>query len=146
MLCPCSPTRIPISREGCGRSSRPSLSTGKRLSIVCLSVGSARLIATCVSFTLRLLYLSVFPFTAVGMAVLIGAGTAVLALLGRRGDIVTAGITTAVVMVVAAMSPEDAWHQPLLRLAGTVVGIAVGVAGQWAGSSLFSKLVGEQTR
>jgi hypothetical protein len=31
-------------------------------------------------------------------------------------------------MVVAAMSPVDAWHQPLLRLADTVVGIAIGVA------------------
>jgi uncharacterized membrane protein YccC len=64
------------------------------------------------------------------MAALIGIGTLAMALLGRRDDIVTTGITTAVVMVVAAMSPEDAWHQPLLRLADTIVGIAVGVA--WA--------------
>jgi uncharacterized membrane protein YccC len=90
-----------------------------------LSAGIARLIATCVSFALCLLYLLLFPFTPVGMAALIAIGTLVLALLGRRDDIITAGITTVVVMVVAAMSPADAWQQPLLRLADTVVGIAV---------------------
>src|ERR1700740_2163027 len=54
-----------------------------------ISAGSARLIATCVSFTLCLLYLLVFPFQPVGMAVLIGLGTVAMALLGRRDDIVT---------------------------------------------------------
>jgi uncharacterized membrane protein YgaE (UPF0421/DUF939 family) len=108
-----------------------------------LSAGIARLIATCVSFALCLLYLSLFLFTPVGMAALIGIGTLAMALLGRRDDIITAGITTAVVMVVAAMSPEDAWHQPLLRLADTVVGIIVGVAFRWVGLSLFHALRGE---
>jgi uncharacterized membrane protein YgaE (UPF0421/DUF939 family) len=107
-----------------------------------LSAGIARLVATCVSFALCLLYLSLFPFTPVGMAALIGIGTVIMALLGRRDDIVTAGITTAVVMVVAAMSPEDAWHQPLLRLADTVVGISVGVVCKWLGSFWFNKLTG----
>jgi len=109
-----------------------------------LSAGAARLIATCVSFALCLLYLLLFPFTPVGMAALIGIGTVVIALLGRRDDIVTVGITTVVVMVVAAMSPADAWQQPLLRLADTMVGITVGVACKWAGSFLFYKYIGEQ--
>ncbi len=39
-----------------------------------LSAGIARLIATCVSFALCLLYLSLFPFTPVGMAALIAIG------------------------------------------------------------------------
>jgi uncharacterized membrane protein YccC len=108
-----------------------------------LSAGFARLVATCVSFALCLFYLLLFPFTPVGMAVLIGIGTVAMALLGRRDDIVTARITTAVVMVVAAMSPEDAWQQPLLRLADTVVGIAIGVACKWSSSFLFHK-IGEQ--
>jgi uncharacterized membrane protein YccC len=56
-----------------------------------LSAGIARLIATCVSFALCLLYLLLFPFTPVGMAALIAIGTLVLALLGRRDDIITAG-------------------------------------------------------
>src|ERR1700682_465931 len=99
-----------------------------------LSAGIARLVATCVSFALCLLYLSLFPFRPVGMAALIGLGSVAMVLLGRRDDIVKTGITTAVVMVVAAMSPEGAWHQPLLRLADTVVGIAIGVACKWAGS------------
>jgi uncharacterized membrane protein YgaE (UPF0421/DUF939 family) len=48
-------------------------------------------------------------------------------LLDRREDIITTGITTTVVMVVAAMSPKDAWQQPFLRLIDTVVGIGVGI-------------------
>jgi uncharacterized membrane protein YccC len=107
------------------------------------SAGMARLIATCVSFALCLLYLLVFPFTTLGMAALLGIGTVVMMLLNRRGDIVTTGITTAVVMVVAAISPLNAWHQPLLRLIDTVVGIAVGVACKWIASSVFRKLPGK---
>jgi uncharacterized membrane protein YgaE (UPF0421/DUF939 family) len=109
-----------------------------------LSAGIARLIATCVSFALCLLYLLLFPFTPVGMAVLIAIGTMVMALLGRRDDIVTVGITTVVVMVVAAMSPVDAWQQPVLRLADTIVGVAVGVACKCVVSFLFSKSFGGQ--
>ena len=102
-----------------------------------LSAGLARFIATCVSFALCLLYLLLFPFQVWGMAVLIGVGTVVMMLLGRREDIVTTGITTAVVMVVAAMSPRDAWQQPLLRLIDTIVGIAVGVGSIRIASFLF---------
>jgi len=103
-----------------------------------LSAGTARLIATCVSFALCLPYLLIFAFMPVGLAALLGIGTLVMALLDRREDIVTTGITTAVVMVVAAMSPNDAWQQPLLRLIDTVVGIALGVAFKWIGSYLFN--------
>jgi hypothetical protein len=59
-------------------------------------------------------------------------------LLDRRDDNITTAITTIVVMVVAIISPVDAWHQPLLRLFDTVVGIGVGVACKWA-SSLAAK-------
>ena len=102
-----------------------------------ISAGLARFIATCVSFALCLLYLLLFPFQVVGMAVLIGVGTVVMMLLGRREDIVTTGITTAVVMIVAAMSPRDAWQQPLLRLVDSVVGIAVGIGSMRIASFLF---------
>jgi uncharacterized membrane protein YgaE (UPF0421/DUF939 family) len=47
-----------------------------------LSAGIGRLIATCVSFALCLLYLLIFPFTPVGMAALIGIGTVAIMLLG----------------------------------------------------------------
>jgi uncharacterized membrane protein YgaE (UPF0421/DUF939 family) len=111
-----------------------------------LTSGISRLIATCVSFALCLPYLWLFPFTPVGMAVLLGIGTVVMTLLDRRDDIITTGITTAVVMVVAAISPADAWHQPLLRLVDTLVGIAVGIAGKWIGSFLFYNFTGERAR
>jgi uncharacterized membrane protein YccC len=102
-----------------------------------LSAGIARLVATCVSFALCLPYLLLFPFTPVGLATLLGIGLLVLELLGRRDDIVTTGITTTVVMVVAAMSPKTAWQQPLLRLFDTLVGIVLGVLCKWIGSYLF---------
>ena len=86
------------------------------------------------------------PFHAAGLAALLGAGTLILMALDRRDDIVTTGITTTVVMVVAALSPQDAWHQPLLRLADTVVGIAIGVAGKWIGSFLYFRSVGKPAR
>ena len=73
-----------------------------------------------------------------GLAALLGIGTLIMAVLGRRDDIVTTGITTAVVMVVAAMSPQNAWQQPLLRLVDTVVGIGLGVTFKWIGSYLFN--------
>jgi uncharacterized membrane protein YccC len=108
-----------------------------------VSAGLARLIATCVSFALCLLYLLLFPFQPVGMAALIGLGTVVMMLLGRREDILTTAITTAVVMVVAGMSPQAAWQQPLLRLVDTIVGIAIGIGCMRIGSFLF---VRKQTR
>ena len=111
-----------------------------------LAAGVSRLIATCVSFALCLAYLLVLPFHPAGLAALLGAGTLILMALGRRDDIVTTGITTTVVMVVAAMSPQDAWHQPLLRLADTVVGIAIGVACKWIGSFLYFRCVGKPAR
>ena len=80
------------------------------------------------------------------MAVLIGMGTLAMMLLDRRDDIVTIGITTVVVMVVASISPLDAWHQPLLRLVDTVVGVGVGVACKWAASLLYFRFVGEPVR
>jgi len=108
-----------------------------------LTAGIGRLIATCVSVALCLAYLLMFPFTGWGMAVVIGLGTLVLIALGRKEDIMTAGITTAVVMVVAGMSPGDAWPQPILRFFDSVVGIAVGVAGKWFFSYLFARVTGQ---
>ena len=111
-----------------------------------LAAGISRLIATGVSFALCLAYLLILPFHPAGLAALLGAGTLIMMALGRRDDIVTTGITTTVVMVVAAMSPQDAWHQPLLRLADTVVGIAVGVVCKWIGSYLYYRCVGKPVR
>ena len=54
-------------------------------------------------------------------------------MLGRPGDAVTAAITTAVVMVAAELAPHDAWQQPILRLADTAIGVAIGIAAAWIG-------------
>jgi hypothetical protein len=81
--------------------------SGDRLSLwdlfYALHMAIACLIATCVSFALCLAYLLALPFHPAGLAALLGLGTLVMISLGRRDDIVTTGITTAVVMVVAAM-------------------------------------------
>lgn len=112
-----------------------------------LSAGISRLSATCVSFALCLGYLLLLPFHPVGLAGLLGLGTLVMMWLDRRDDIVTTGITTAVVMVVAAMGPpQDAWRQPLLRMADTVIGIAAGVTCKWAGSFMYYRGAGQPAR
>jgi hypothetical protein len=80
------------------------------------------------------------------MAVVIGLGTIVMVLSGRQEDIVTTGITTTVVLVAAALSTQPAWHQPILRLVDTVVGIAVGVLAKWLASYAFYRAVGEPIR
>jgi hypothetical protein len=36
-------------------------------------------------------------------------------------------------MVVAAVSPQHAWQQPILRLVDTVIGVGVGVLAAWTG-------------
>jgi uncharacterized membrane protein YgaE (UPF0421/DUF939 family) len=110
------------------------------------SVRSAlsRMAATTVSFALCLVYLLIFPFHPWGMAALIGIGTIVVTIMGRPDDTVTTGITIAVVMVVAALSPGDAWRQPVLRLIDTAVGVAVGVAAACLDTRAmrWSKLIG----
>jgi uncharacterized membrane protein YccC len=93
------------------------------------SVGAAlsRMAATVVSFVLCLSYLLLFPFHPWGLAALIGIGTFLFTLIRRDDLVVTTGITTTVVLVVAALSPHDAWQQPILRLGDTLVGVAVGI-------------------
>ena len=93
----------------------------------------SRMSATLVSFALCLLYLAFLPFHAWALAVLVGASALAVMLLGRPGDAVTAGITSAVIMVAAAVSPQDAWQQPILRLTDTALGVAVGAAAAWVG-------------
>ena len=44
------------------------------------------------------------------------------------------------------MSPLNAWHQPLLRLIDTVVGIRVGVACKWIASHVFFRITGKPVR
>jgi uncharacterized membrane protein YccC len=97
------------------------------------SIGAAlfRMGATSLSFVLCFIYLLFFPFRLSGMVTLIGVGAVVMCLLDQPDEVVTTGITTAVVMVVAGISPNQAWKQPILRLVDTIVGVAVGAFGAW---------------
>ena len=97
------------------------------------SIGAAvtRMAATSVSFILCLIYLSAFPFHLWGLAALIGVGALIMPLIGRPDDIITTGITTVVVMIVAAISPQHAWIQPILRMVDTFIGVGVGVVAAW---------------
>jgi len=97
----------------------------------------SRVAATLVSFIVCLVYLIFLPFHAWGLALLIGVSALALTLIGRPGDAITAGITTAVVLVVAAVSPHEAWQQPILRLADTLIGVAVGVLAAWIALRVF---------
>jgi uncharacterized membrane protein YgaE (UPF0421/DUF939 family) len=105
-----------------------------------LAAAVSRMAATSVSFVLCLIYLAFLPFHAWALALLVGASALAVMLLGRPGDAVTAGITTAVIMVVAAVSPQHAWQQPILRLVDTVIGVAVGALAAWAGAQVKRRL------
>src|ERR1700735_4935265 len=83
----------------------------------------SRTVATLLSFALCFLYLLIFPFHVLGMVALIWTSTVILALIGRSEDIITAGITTAVVLVVAGVSHGPGWLQPLFRLVDTGGGV-----------------------
>jgi uncharacterized membrane protein YccC len=96
-----------------------------------VSAAVTRMAATAVSFVLCLIYLIFLPFDIWAMAALIGLSALAVTLIGRPGDALTAAITTAVIMGVAALSPHDAWRQPIMRFADTVIGVAVGVATAW---------------
>lgn len=114
-----------VFRYSCDESRRAALS---------------RISATLFSFALCLIYLLIFPFRPWGLAVLIVIGAILLELIGRTEDIITTCITIAVVMVVAGISPEHAWRQPVLRLIDTIVGIAVGLMGAWIALVLGGRL------
>jgi Fusaric acid resistance protein-like len=69
-----------------------------------VSAAVSRLEATLVSFALCLIYLIFLPFQPWALAVLIGASTLTVTLLGRPEEVITAGISTAVVTVSAALA------------------------------------------
>ena len=48
-------------------------------------------------------------------------------------------------MVVAELSPHDAWRQPILRLADAAIGIAVGLVAAWLGLHAIRPLSSKQT-
>jgi uncharacterized membrane protein YccC len=106
------------------------------------AAATARSSATLVAFALCLLYLMLFPFHPWGLALLIGLGALVVTLLGRPDDVVTTTITVTVVLVVAALSPQHAWEQPILRLFDTAVGIAIGLAFAWVARELTTRASG----
>jgi uncharacterized membrane protein YccC len=96
-----------------------------------LTAAVSRMAATLVSFVVCLVYLALFPFHSWSMALLIGISAFIATLLGRPDDATTAAITTAVIMVVVAVDPHQAWQQPIFRFEDTVIGVAVGVVAAW---------------
>lgn len=101
-----------------------------------MSAAVSRVAATTVSFALCLAYLAFLPFHVWALALLIGVSVLAVNVIGRPGDAATAAITTAVVLVAGAVSPQHAWQQPILRLADTISGVAVGVTAAWLGLRL----------
>jgi len=96
-----------------------------------LAAAFSRIAATVVSLALCLVYLLIARSHPWALAMLIALGTILVTLAGRPGDSVTTGVTIAVVMVVAELEPRNAWEQPILRFADTVIGVFVGVATAW---------------
>jgi uncharacterized membrane protein YccC len=111
-----------------------------------LSAAMARLVATFASFVLCLTYLWLLPATTIGMAALIAIGVLMMIFIGRRDETNLTAITIAVIMIVAASSPQEARLQPLLRLIDTLLGVTVGVACKWLGSFVYFRIIGEEVR
>jgi uncharacterized membrane protein YccC len=107
-----------------------------------IAAGASRLVATFVSIMLCLVYLYVAPPSAVGMAILLAVGALIMILLDRREELITTGITTIVVMVVAMLSPNPR-YQPLLRFIDTLVGVGMGVLCNFVVTVLFARLSGK---
>jgi len=101
-----------------------------------VSAALSRIAATSLSFILCLGYLLLFPFSSWGMTILIAIGAVILIMIDRPGDVITTSITTTVVMVVAGISPQKAWRQPILRLFDTLIGIGVGITAAWIAKDL----------
>jgi uncharacterized membrane protein YccC len=112
------------------------------------SLGAAlsRMTATAVSFGLCFVYLLILPFHVWSMAGLIAIGAVVLEMIGRADDIITASITTAVVMVVAAIGPHDAWREPILRVVDTAFGVSIGLGAAWICSSIVKRVSASGSR
>jgi membrane-bound ClpP family serine protease len=72
------------------------------------SAAVSRIAATAVSFVLCLAYFAFLPFHVWALALLIGLSMLAVYLIGRPGDAAAAAITTAVVLVAGAMSPQHA--------------------------------------
>jgi uncharacterized membrane protein YccC len=96
-----------------------------------VKAAATRVVGTLVSFLLCLIYLVFLPFHLWAMALLIGLSALAVMLMGRPGDAIVAGIATAVVLVVAEVSPHNAWQEPILRFVDTVIGVAVGLLAGW---------------
>jgi uncharacterized membrane protein YgaE (UPF0421/DUF939 family) len=101
-----------------------------------VSAALSRIAATSLSFILCLGYLLLFPFSPWGMTILIAIGAVILIMINRAGEVITTSITTTVVMVVAGISPQHAWRQPILRLFDTLIGIGVGITAAWIAKGL----------
>ncbi|MGA7629372.1 MAG: FUSC family protein [Terriglobales bacterium] len=76
-----------------------------------VSAALSRTAATALSFILCLGFLLLYPFSSWGMAILIAIGAVILMIIDRPRDLITASITTAVVMVVAGISSQHALSQ-----------------------------------
>jgi len=96
-----------------------------------MAAAVSRMAATSVSFLLCLIYLLFLPFHIWALGLLVGASALAVILLGRPGDAVSAGISSSVVMIASAVSPQHAWQQPILRFIDTVAGVVVGVVAAW---------------
>lgn len=96
-----------------------------------LAAAASRIAATIISLALCLAYLLIAPSHPWAMGMLIALSMILVTLAGRPGDSITTGITIAVVMVVAELEPRNAWEQPILRLADTILGVVIGLAAAW---------------
>ena len=99
-----------------------------------------RMSATLTSFVLCTIYVLLFPFSIWGMAAVMFVGALTLTALHRPDDVMTASITTVVVLVVAGLATHDRWAQPLLRLLDTAIGVVIGLVAALLATRIKSRV------
>ena len=101
------------------------------------SVAITRVAATGMSFVLCFVYLLLFPFHPIGMAVLITMGAFGLFLTGRSDDVIPASVATAVVLIIASVTPSQPWREAILRFVDTAIGAVLAIAAVWLETRLL---------
>jgi len=103
-----------------------------------ISMGGLRVMGSFIGAVFSALYLIFFPFSIVGMGILIGIVVFTCVLLGMPGYLRLAALTAGIVLVVSAQNPDippfvNAAH----RFLEVIIGSSVAIAAAWVWQYVF---------
>ena len=103
-----------------------------------ISMGGLRVMGSFIGAVFSAVYLILFPFSIVGMGVLIGIVVLTCVLIGMPGYLRLAALTAGIVLVISAQNPDipplvNAAH----RFLEVIIGSSVAIAAAWVWQYLF---------